>query len=113
MVKARGNLLGVWAFLIGVIIAIIVSFLGVSVIEGIWAVILVIIGLVIGILNVTNKEIKTFLLAAVSLVIVSSFGASSMAAIPYIGEILKALLVLFVPATVVVALKALFAVSKT
>ncbi len=112
MAKAKGNLLGAWAFLAGVIIAIIVSFLGVSVTSGIWAIILVVIGLIVGLLNVGGKEMTTFLLAAVSLVIVSSFGAASLASVAYIGEILSALMVLFVPATIVVALRALFAVSK-
>lgn len=113
MVKFKGNRLGAWAFLAGVIIAIIVSFLGISTTVGIGAIVLVVIGLIIGLINITGKETTTFLLASVSLVIVSAFGSSSLASIAYVGEILQALLVLFVPATVVVALRALFAVSKS
>ena len=112
MPKAKSNLLGAWAFLAGVIIAIIVGFLGVAVTSGIWAIILVVIGLIVGLLNVAGKELTHFLLAGVSLVIVSSFGAGSLIAVPYIGQILAALLVLFIPATIVVALRSLFAVAK-
>jgi len=110
--KMKGNMLGAWAFLAGVIVAIIVSFLGVSTTSGIWAIVLVIIGLLIGLLNVGGREMTTFLLASVSLVIVSYFGAASLLAVPYVGDILNALLVLFVPASVVVALRALFSTAK-
>jgi len=112
MAKKAGNMLGAWAFLAGVIIAIIVSFLGVPTTQGTWAIVLIVIGLIVGLLNVGGKEMTTFLLASVSLVIVSSFGAASLVAVDYISEILRALLVLFVPATIVVALRALFAVAK-
>lgn len=112
MAKTKSNLLGAWAFLAGVLIAIIVSFLQGSTTEGIWPIVLVVIGLIVGLLNVGGKEMTTFLLASVSLVIVSSFGAASLSSVLYVGEILRALMVLFVPATIVVALRSLFAVSK-
>ena len=110
--KSKGSLLGAWAFLAGVIIAVIVGFLGTSAMTGIWAIILIVIGLIVGLLNISGKEMNTFLLAAVSLVVVSYFGASAVMAVDFIENILNALLMLFVPATIVVALRALFAVSK-
>lgn len=111
MAKVKSNLLGAWAFLAGVIIAIIVSFITTS-INPTLVIVLAFIGLVVGLLNVGGKEMTTFLLAAVSLVIVADFGTSALGVIPYLEGLLINLKILFVPATIVVALRALFAVSK-
>lgn len=111
-VKLKGNIIGAWAFLAGVILAVIVGLLGFGVTEGTWAIILVILGIVIGLLNITGVELKDFLLAGTVLVIVSHFGGQTLLGVKYLGNILQALIVLFVPATIVVALKAVFATAR-
>lgn len=124
--KARENLVGAWAFLIGVILAIIIGLLPAlkvtlsTAANSTILALLVILGIIVGLLNVTNRDSGTFLLAAVSLVIVSFAGVSGLSdatilQIP-LGTIVKdlmgALLVLFTPAAIIVALKTVFAVSK-
>jgi hypothetical protein len=74
--------------------------------------ILVILGILVGLLNVTVRENSSFLLAAISLVIVTFIGSSVLSIIPQIGTILNAILVLVVPATVIVALKSIFEFGK-
>lgn len=106
------NILGAWAFLIGVILAVIVGLVGLVATEGIWAIALVILGIIIGLLNVGGAELKEFLLAGTVLVIVSSLGGGILLGVGYVGPILQALVVLFVPATIVVALKVVFAIAK-
>jgi hypothetical protein len=72
-------------------------------------------------LFVADKDVKTFLLVTVSLVIVSFAGISALKQAEIlgiqIGEIvsstLGALLVFFVPATIIVAIKTIFAVAKS
>ncbi|MBI2049946.1 MAG: hypothetical protein HYT35_00615 [Candidatus Staskawiczbacteria bacterium] len=125
VIKARENLLGAWAFLIGVILAIAAGlFAGTiasPVINPIILGILAFLGIIVG-LFVAEKDVNTFLLASVSLVIVSYMGISGLvlgAAIGgfYIGKIvasvLQTLLALFVPATIMVALKTVFSISKS
>jgi hypothetical protein len=109
--KATGNLLGAWAFLIGVILAAVIGAFALSITQGL-AVTLVILGLIVGLLNIGDKETTPFLLAAVALVIVSAFGSDKLAIIPVVGRILDALLILFVPATVIVALKEVFGLAR-
>lgn len=118
-IKSRENLLGAWAFLFGIILAV-----GAGIFSGIrsttWVLgVLAVLGFVVGYF-VSEKEARTFLIAAVSLVIVSFAGIQGLvldAAIRgvSIGKImtstLSALLVMFVPAAVVVALKTVFAIS--
>jgi len=115
MVKKKKNSIGAWAFLIGVLLAVIIglfsSFLNANT-QNIILRVLVVIGIAIGLLNVTNKETSKFLLASLALVIVSFMGQSVLAIITQIGAILNALLVLFVPATIIVALKSVFEISK-
>ena len=102
MPKKKGSLLGAWAFLIGVILAIIFGFI--TVIAWLpW--VLVIIGIIVGLLNITDVETQPFLLAGTVLVIVSYFGGMIFGPITFLGNILDNLLMLFVPATIIVALK--------
>jgi len=80
---------------------------------------LVLIGLIVGFMNVGDKDSSTFLLASLSLVIVGSLGVDGLRYITLnnyivtsLRNVLGSLLLLFVPATIVVALKTVFAMAK-
>jgi len=121
MVKSRENLLGAYAFLVGVVLAIIFGLFNSSLESagGMFYSVLVLIGLIVGFMNVGDKDSSTFLLASLSLVIV---GALGMEPLKYIAlnnyvvtslrNVLGSLLMLFVPATIVVALKTVFSMAK-
>lgn len=116
------NLVGAWAFLIGVVLALAVGILGAIFEKDIVLAVLAIIGLVVGFgfFNVSSKDVNTFLMAAVSLVIVSFAGAEGISGIKFlninlggiVASTLGALLVMLVPATIVVAIKSLFSVAQ-
>jgi hypothetical protein len=115
-VKNKRNLIGAWAFLIGILLAIIMgvigTYLGVTLYKFIPGV-LIILGIVIGLLNVGVKETSRFLFAALALVIVSVMSYDLIyLAIPQLAEVLKFILILFVPTTIIVALKSVFEVAK-
>lgn len=107
------QLVGSWAFIVGVIIAIVAGFwpLTATVVS-----VLIALGLIVGILNVTATETTRFLLAAVALVIVSAFGGNNLSLIqgigPYIDSIVKAMITFIMPATIIVALKAIYLVAR-
>ncbi len=114
MPKKKGNLLGAWAFLVGVILAVIFGFFTYGAWLG-W--VLVAVGIVIGLLNITDTEAQPFLIAGTVLVIVSYFGGNVFSAlvignIAFLNNILANLLMLFVPATVIVALKSVFSMAR-
>jgi len=124
MIRSKENLLGARAFMIGVILAIAVGILGASYLRELYAImlaVLVVLGLIIGFVNIAPHDVNTFLMASVSLVIVSFAGAAGIKNIELlnieIGDIvsstLGALLVLVVPATIIVAIKSLFSISQT
>ena len=106
----KNNFLGGWAFLIGVVIAIIAGIFGP--LSSTIAVVLVVIGLIVGLLNISAKEVSPFLLAAAVLVIVSAFGKDVLSIIPVLAYILDAIMVLIVPAAVIVAIREVFTLAK-
>ncbi len=83
-----------------------------GVVQGTWVAILVVLGLIVGILNVTDEEVRPFLTAGTVLVLVSFLGRDVLGTVPILGNILNAVMALFVPATFVVALKSVFSLAK-
>ena len=121
VIRSRENLFGAWAFLGGVILALLVGIFAGRSIDPVIPGILAVIGIVVGFF-VSEKDVQTFLLASVSLVIVSYAGVSGLilnAAVlgvnieKYVLGILGALLTLFVPATIIVAIKTVFSLAKS
>lgn len=126
VLKSKENSIGAWAFLIGVVLAIIIG-LATTLIPfpalaaystQIYA-ILVILGIVVGFMNVSGKESQTFLFAGAILVIVSKFGIESVTGTVIgigVGDaaaaVFGALIALFAPATIIVALKTVFSIAK-
>ena len=111
MAKTRGvDVVGKWAFLIGVILAIVLGLF--DPVLGNWIIVLVVIGLIVGLLNVTDKEVAPFLMSGAVLIIASALGGSLMSDMPYVGAVLDALLAVFVPATVIVAIKNVFSLAR-
>ena len=127
VLKSRENSLGAWSFLIGVILAIIVG------VFTTWFPIdslkmyspqiyglLVLLGLFVGgFIKVEGKDSQTFLVASTVLVIVSRFGMDSVRGSligigvgDMVSSVFGALLALFVPATIITALKTVFSVTK-
>ena len=126
MLKSKENTLGAWAFLIGVILAIAIglstTLLPIPMLtiysKQIYA-ILVLLGIVVGFLNVTGRETQTFLIAGAVLVIVSRFGMDGVTATiigfgvsAAVSSVFGALIALFAPATIIVALKTVFSIAK-
>ena len=111
MVRKSSNLIGSWAFLIGVVLAVVIG-AGLLQINSTWTMILVIIGLIVGLLNITGKEVEPFLISGAVLVIASSLGNNELGSIPILNGILSALLAIFVPATIIVAIKNVFNLAR-
>ncbi|HUS48815.1 MAG TPA: hypothetical protein VMZ91_01510 [Candidatus Paceibacterota bacterium] len=107
------DVIGKWAFIIGLIIAVIAGL-----VEGLYTIpyltlILVILGLVVGFLNIAEKNVTKLLVAIIALMVV---GSTTVLAIPAISGYLEAMLTNFVAfvgaAGLVVAIKAIVETSK-
>ena len=97
--------IGSIALITGLIIAVAGAF-GLS--EPWFAWVLAILGLVIGFMNVSGREASRFLIASIGLML----SASSVAALPYVGDTVTAVLsnvvTLLAPAVLITALQSLF-----
>lgn len=115
---------GEWAFLLGVILAVVVglfsSQLGSNIIGIVYGV-LVLLGLVVGFLNIREKEINSFLIAAIALLLAAnSWQPVTDIFTTIMGEVGSALIVNWIrgffgalvafisPAAFIVALKAIY-----
>ncbi len=99
------------AFIIGLIVAVLAGFLvnlGVATV-----VVLLILGLIIGLLNVTGSEATPFLIATIALMIA---GSASLGVIPgvgsYVTRALSAVVIFVAPAAIVVAVKQIYGLAK-
>lgn len=101
---------GKWGFIIGLIIAVLAGLF----FQPTWAIwVLAILGVIVGLLNVTAEDTRGFLLAAIAL----TLSATALNTIPLIGAAFSLILpfvVAFVAgATIVVAFKELFQTART
>lgn len=110
MAHSKKNTVGRWAFLIGVVLAILLGFFGA--LNPTWLAVLVIIGLIVGLFNITEGETSPFLMSGTVLIIASAFGSSVIGQISVLGDILRALLAVFVPSTIIVAIKHVFSLAR-
>jgi hypothetical protein len=104
--------IGSWAFIIGVVIAIIAGVLGIGVFGPVatWIpLVMMILGIIIGLLNISDKEITTFLVAVIALL---AAGGVNWGVIPEIGVPLGAIFLniasLMAPAAIIVGIKAVW-----
>ena len=110
MNKALG-IIGFSAFIVGMIIAIVAGALGW---QYDWVVlVLVLLGITIGVLNITSKEIIPLLLATIALVVVGGVFApiKTLGIGSILDSILSLVATLMAPAAVIAAIKALWYVG--
>ena len=121
MVRSKDNLWGAYAFLIGVVLAVVFGFFTKSPEKagGEFYTVLVLIGIIVGFAISGDKSSVNFLVASISLVIVGALGneplifiAQNNFVVNALRNILFSLMVLFIPATIVVALKTVFSQAK-
>ena len=118
--------IGNYAFIIGVVLALVLGLIPAAVLGsayGMLASLLVVLGIIVGFINVTGKETKEFLLVAAVLIITAGIGAGAglsaaglFGGVQFIGQYLAGvfgqLLAFIIPVTVVVALKDIIELSK-
>ena len=103
--------IGGYAFILGIIIAILAGVVSLDAATAntvLW--VMVILGVIIGVLNVTDKETTGFLVAAIALILT----ATALTALNFavLNNIVNNIAVLASPAALIVALKAVWNMAK-
>ncbi len=105
--------IGEWAFLIGVIIAILVGLFKGATATGTTATILVVLGVLVGLINITEKQTTGYLVSAIALLIAGSAGLGTLPFGTQISAMLGNIVLFVAPAAVIVALKTVVTLGKT
>lgn len=115
---AEGSRLGEWSFIVGTVIAVLIGLFSGSLGEGTkgWLVLLLVVfGLVVGFLNITEKETTPFLVAGIALIATGTAG-NTLSVIPvvgaYVSGVVSAIAVFVAPAAIIVALKAIRSLAR-
>ena len=110
--------IGNYAFTIGVIVSIVLGLVSLGTATPWLASLLVVLGLIVGFINVTGKETKEFLIVATVLIIAAAMGGAggTLGGVemlgPYLQGVFNQILAFVVPATVVVALKDIWSLGQ-
>lgn len=115
MVKSES--VGIWAFYIGLVVTLIVAIISPSVTyDATLLGIVAILGIIVGLLNIEDKEIMTFLVASIALLLSAGSLVTLASFIPFIGEVtvnfLQGLVVFVAPGAAIVSIKAFYNVAK-
>ena len=113
MAKKDFSKYGPWAFYVALLVALVLAFLPV----GNWALwLLAVLGLIVGLLNISKKEAQPFLIASIAWMAAGQFLQGILGTLPLVGGYLSAFfgnVVTFVgPAAAVVAIMALYYITK-
>ena len=113
--------LGQWAFIIGVVLAMAIGLFSANMeasTRGTLSLLLVLLGLVVGFLNVTEKETVPFLVAAAALMLTAT-SVATLQSIDlgvglgnYLAGIVSQIGVFVAPGAVIVALKAIYSLAR-
>ena len=112
--------LGSIAFILGVLLAIVAG-IGGSLVAGYMGyvtLLLVVLGLIVGFLNVSDKELIPFLVATIALMSVGNATLLPLDAVlsplgTYLQSIVNQIVVFVAPAAIILALKAIYVMGKT
>jgi len=102
-------ILGHWAFVLGLLLSIIAGFGGE--IPALMT-ILVILGLIVGFLNVTERESTPFLVGVIALLVIGIAGLGVVKYIGWLVPILNNIIAFVAAAGIVVAIKQVLAIAK-
>lgn len=107
--------IGKLAFIVGLIIASVIGLFSQNIVHNSIVIsVVLLLGLIAGLVNISAKETTPFLVASLSLIVVAYTGSRTLdiagAALvgDFFGNMLKAIMLFVVPASVVVALRAIY-----
>jgi len=100
--------IGHWALIIGIVIAVIAGFVAIPALPAI----LFVLGLIVGLLNIKEKESTPFLIAVIALLLIGVAGLQLGRLTPIIVSILNNFIAFVAAAGLVVALKQVIAIVK-
>ena len=97
---------GSWSFIIGFVVAVVLGAVGYTA-QGL----LLVLGTIVGLLNISDREIVPFLVACIALIITGS--VANIIPFASVSRVLANVVVFVVPAALIAALKAIIALASS
>ena len=109
-------MIGTWAFLLGLVVAVVLGLIPTILGKTATVLLLGLLGIIVGLLNIGDKEVELYLIANIAFLAASAGLGAVLAQIPTVSTILVSIvnnIMLFVaPGAAVVALRALYDISR-
>lgn len=103
---------GVWAFVVGFVIALAVSIISPLGLTATWIMVLAVLGLIVGLLNITDNEVGLYLIASVAFIISAWAFMSSVGSWAFLKTFMHAIIVFTAPGALVVSFRALYSIAR-
>lgn len=106
--------IGGYLFLLGVLIAIVTAFVAMD--AAMVATVLIVLGLIVGLVNVTDKETTSFLVASIALILTGNATAGLVVVAPsltIVSQVMASIALFVAPAALIVALKAIWNMASS
>ena len=103
---------GVFSYMVGFGLALAIAIISPAGLTNDWASILAVLGLIVGLLNITESEVTTYLTASVAFIIAAWAFMGAIGEWSFIKTFMHAIIVFTAPGVLVVSLKALFQIAK-
>ncbi len=119
MAKDNMESLGAWAFYLGLIVALVLAAMPTLLSAGWTILILGLLGIIVGLLNIGDKELQLYMVANIAFLVAANGFIGVLAALPvgtmgitFLTSFVHNIVLFVAPGVAVVALKALYEVSK-
>jgi uncharacterized membrane protein len=110
--KMKMETIGQWSFIVGVVIAVLFGIFGTAY-AGWVGLVLIVLGILVGLLNISDKEVYDFLIAAIALMLTGAAGLDRLPMVgAYLGPIFLNISTFVAPAAIICALKAVYELGK-
>ncbi len=107
---------GVWSYIAGLVIALLVSIFSTAGLAAWAVVVLAVLGLIVGLINISDSEVSLYLLATIAFVVAAGSMSTVFGALgsPFatLQQFMYAIIVFTAPGALVVSFKALYQIAK-
>lgn len=119
MAKETFESMGAWVFYLGLLVALVLAAMPTILTPGVTILVLGILGIIVGWLNIQDKELQLYMIANIAFLVAANGFTSVLAALPvgtwgttFLTNLVHNIILFVAPGVAVVALKALYEVSK-
>ena len=111
--RRRAGLVGAWAYIVGIVIAALAAVFVQQGLDLLTYIVLAVLGVIVGLLNITEDEVLLFLVASVALVVSANGVRGVLENILFMETFLNNVIIFTAASAFIVSIKSLFKVAKS